>query len=408
VTLSATIADAALDDLPRGLLDAITGRPTPYYVFDLERVERRARAFRSGAETVFPSASFAYPYKVNPIGAIAQRAVDVYGGAEAATFEELSLATAAGADARRCLFGGIAKRTSSLCAAAQAGVTIKIDSAAELQRLRGAWSELDHLDELQLLLRIALPEGDGWSRFGLLQSEACDAIAAAEPWTRRLRGLHFHAGTSLPDPALHEAAVAHCVPVLDALAVAGVARPFLDIGGGYPNCPDADVRDTAAVFVGAVAARLEQSGRLTDDVQLVCEPGRITVERAGYLVASVLESSVRAASDAVVIDAGSTLAGGSWAPVRSARSIVFAGHDLDIGAATCHVFGNLCHEGDLVASDAVVVRDGSLDDVAVIGDVGGYRLSAAAAWMQQLPPVYELRDGTLVQLRRELPLRDFS
>ena len=408
MTLSATAADALLDDLPRGLLEAIRGRPTPSYVFDLDRVERRARAFRSGAETVFPDTQFAYPYKVNPITAIAQRAVAVYGAAEAATYEELSLSIAAGADAHRCLFGGIAKSTSSLVAAARAGVTIKVDSAAELQRLRGAWSELDELEDWQLLLRVALPDGDGWSRFGLLPSEACDAIAVAEPWTRRLRGLHFHAGTSLPDPALHEAAVAHCVPVLDALAAAGVARPVLDIGGGYPNCPDADVEATAARFVGAVAVRLEQSGRSIDDVQLVCEPGRITVERAGYLVASVLEPSPRAASDAVVIDAGSTLAGGSWAPVRSARSIVFAGHDLDIGAATCHVFGNLCHEGDLVASDAIVVHDGPLHDLAVIGDVGGYRLSAAAAWMQQLPPVYELGDGTLVQLRRELPLRDFS
>ena len=51
-----------------------------------------------------------------------------------------------------------------------------------------------------------------------------------------------------------------------------------------------------------------------------------------------------------------------------------------------------------------VVCDEQHGAIAVIGDVGGYRLATAAPWMQRLPAVYELRSGTLVTLRRELPL----
>ena len=187
----------------------------------------------------------------------------------------------------------------------------------------------------------------------------------------------------------------------------GVGRPLLDVGGGYPNVPDGDVEGAGGAVLGCGRGGVGRSRLEPDAVEVVCEPGRITVERAGLLVASVVERAPRSAGCAVVVDAGSTLAGGSWAPVRAGRAVVFGDEPVS-PATTCDVYGNLCHEGDLVAEAAIVARSGGPIGTALIGDVGTYRLSAAAPWMQQLPVVYEVRDGALAVLRPALPLEHFT
>jgi diaminopimelate decarboxylase len=356
-------------DVSPSLRDAIAERATPFYVLDIAQVERRARSFVAGATRASAGVTCAYPFKANPLTAVTRAAMGVYGQAEVATIEELELAAAGTEPMSHILVGGIAKSTDTLLRAAALGATIKIYSEGELARLRTVWPRLEQHDTWSLLLRIALPENEGWSRFGMLRDDACRAVASREPWTRRLRGVHFHAGTNLIDPASFADATRWCAPVLQAVSeLDHVERPCLDIGGGYPNVPDGDVEATAATFVGAVTGVLCDAGVGTDAVDVVCEPGRITVERAGVLVASVVERA-RSTTVAVVVDVGSTLAGGSWAPVRAGRSIVFW-NDADAAATSCDVYGNLCHEGDVVAEAAMIVRDSSARATAIMGDVG--------------------------------------
>ena len=215
------------------------------------------------------------------MAAVTARAVGVYGRAEVATVEELQLATSS-PTASAVFVGGIAKTTDTLVRAAAVGATIKIDSEAELERLRRVWSRIDFDGDWSVLLRIALPEGDGWSGSDCCPTTPSASATSGEPWTRRLRGVHFHAGTALPDPGPFVDATRRCAPVLHAIGgLEGVGRPRLDIGGGYPNVPDGDVEGTAARYVGAVAEALAGAGWEPEAVEVVCEPGRITVERAG-------------------------------------------------------------------------------------------------------------------------------
>ena len=67
-------AEEFVADLPDGLLATLDRAPTPYYVFDLGRVERRARAVRVGVDRIRPDATLAYPFKVSPLAAVATRA----------------------------------------------------------------------------------------------------------------------------------------------------------------------------------------------------------------------------------------------------------------------------------------------------------------------------------------------
>jgi len=378
-------------------------------VFDLDRIGRRATAFVAGARDVFPGATFAYPFKANPMAAVAGRALAVYGHAEVATAEELALAEAYGCGPVDCLLGGVAKSAAQLASALARGSTVKLDSLTEVARLREIWPAVAVHEDARVLLRIAVPEPDRMSRFGLPVDDACAVVASGEPWTQALAGVHFHAGTSLQDPEPYAAATTWCAPALAAVARRmGDRRPVLDVGGGYPNRPDGDVAAVASRYAGAVADTLAGHGWAPDAVDLVFEPGRVTVERAGYLVAGVVDPSDRSGRPAVLVDAGSTLAGGSWAPVRRGRAAVLVGADLAHLPDSCEVYGNLCHEDDVVAEAAVVVHDGRARPIVIAGDVGAYRLSAAAAWMQQLPVVYALGEDGLTVLRHAVPLADLS
>jgi diaminopimelate decarboxylase len=396
-------------DLPHQLLDAIRDIPTPFYVVDLARVRRRAEGVRAAVECTFPRSTVAYPYKVNPLAAVAGPAVAVYGAAEVATAEELDLAVEHGASITRCLVGGAGKPGALLARAMREGATLKIDSIAELRRLEEVWPCTRVHPQFEMLLRAALPVDAGWSRFGLTPEEIGEVTAHAHAWDPHLRGVSFHVGTNIQDPGPYLDATRQVLPIVEGLAarVSNGARPVLDVGGGFPSCPDEDVTATVERYLSAIAELLDEHGLSVDDFDIVCEPGRITADRAGYLVATLVETHTRNGVGAVLVDAGNTLAGGSWSPVGPGRSVVFVADGASL-PQTCDVYGNLCYENDVVASAAAVVEHDHLDQVAIIGDVGGYRLAAAAPWMQQIPAVHALVDGQLELVREPLRLRTLT
>ena len=283
------------------------------------------------------------------MAAVARRAVGVYGRAEVATVEELELATTGPVTAPAVFIGGIAKSSATLRRAAAVGATIKIDSEAELERLRRV--ALLHDGDWSVLLRIALPRPTAGHGSG-----CCPTTRSGSP-PRGSRGRDASAAcTSMRAPA------------------SPIRRPSSTPRSGAHRCSrrshdsttSSERASTSAAAIRvcptttsnrrpraiSVQSPMRWPSRCDpDSVEFVCEPGRITVERAGVLVATVVERAPRATRCAVVIDAGSTLAGGSWAPVRSGRAVVHC--EASAGQATiCDVYGNLCHEGDLVAEGA--------------------------------------------------------
>jgi diaminopimelate decarboxylase len=219
----------------------------------------------------------------------------------------------------------------------------------------------------------------------------------------------YHVGTNVAEPGPYVRATRQALPIVARLATRHPdgARPVLDIGGGFPSCGDDDVVATVEPYLEEIAAVLEEHGSSRDAFDIVCEPGRITADRTGYLVATLVEAHARNGACAVIVDAGNTLAGGSWSPVRPARSMVVVADATSL-PPTCDVYGNLCYENDVVAHAAFVVEHDELDQLAIVGDVGGYRLAAAAPWMQELPAVYALVDRRLELVRSALPLRALS
>jgi diaminopimelate decarboxylase len=289
---SARIDGAALSlgGVPAEQLAADHG--TPLVVYCEETIRAQARAYvdaAPGAQVVYGTKAFA---NVALLQVLAEEGV----GADVSTLGELAFATAAGLAGDRLLFHGNNKSDEELRAAADADATVVLDAPDEPERAEAAGVR-------RVLIRLtpgvdavtheAVRTAHESSKFGMTAETAVSVVADALARGLDVTGVHFHVGSQL-------ARVDESLLAVDRLAafcertrsVLDWSPRILDIGGGlgirYTH--DEDVPDVGE-FVGPLVARLRE--RWPHEVQIVLEPGRSLVGRAGvtlYRVGVVKES----------------------------------------------------------------------------------------------------------------------
>lgn len=390
-------------ELPRRMLDEAMSLPTPFYVFDLRKLQRRATAVVDVVKAWSTTAKVAYPYKANPLPHVTKTLVPIIDLAEVATHHEYMAALDDWETPRRIVVGGAGKPRSLLNQASRGGVTIKVDSIHEVRRLATCIEHGDVHPALEVIIRVALPQADTWSRFGLLPEELQHEELWRSPIADYITGIHFHIGTNVGDPARYRTAAKFSGELIGTLPQGGSVADHvtLNIGGGFPAWPYLSLQKSLERYLAAVSLGLEEANVDPGSVRLVVEPGRLIVEPTGYLIATVVEFQRRAGDLRAVTDAASTLTGGSRSSVGIGRSIVMgpavAGHE----ETHCDVFGNLCHEDDRLAWGALLKKGECERDIAIVGDVGAYRFAASASWMQPLPAVYVFDGSEIAQVRGE-------
>src|SRR5262249_43836051 len=115
-------------------LAAMAGRfGTPFYLYDLDLVERRARRLRDALPTRF---EICYAVKATPALAVAATLGACGFGADVASRGELLLARDAGVPAERIVCSGPAKSEADLRSAIEQGVLgVNVEGPHELDRL---------------------------------------------------------------------------------------------------------------------------------------------------------------------------------------------------------------------------------------------------------------------------------
>lgn len=302
--------------------------------------------------------------KANPIVAILEAVVALGHGLEAASFEELALARAAGCPPERIVYDSPARTRDELAAALDLGVVINVDSIGELTRI----------EELGPRGRIGLrvnPEVDGGtiaatstaargSRFGVPFADAAEAFER-HPW---LSGLHVHVGSQ--GIALEQFLEAG--ERVDALRQR-VGAEWVDIGGGLPVAyRDADTPPSVADWAGGLRAR---TGLF--EVPLITELGRWVQCGCGFALTRVEHVKDHLA---VVHLGADLLLRRAYRPGDWWHELIVldaAGHPKHGKPEPWTVVGPLCFSGD------VLVRDHPLPpiepgDLIVIRDTGAYTL----------------------------------
>ncbi|MFN8484941.1 MAG: diaminopimelate decarboxylase [Anaerolineae bacterium] len=374
------------------LADVAAALGTPVYVYSLDEVARRYRAYASA----FPDALVCYAYKANANLALCAWLHRLGAGADVVSGGELRVAQAAGTPGRMTIFNGNGKSDREIAAALEAEVlTINVDAVEELERIAAVAARLGRRAPITLRINPAvdphthrhISTGVASSQFGipLADAEAAYDHVAATPWLDAV-GLHSHIGSQITRLEPFREAAGRVVGLARRLLARGVALRYLNLGGGLgvdywrSDADDANGGETRLTPTDLAAVLYPQLAGL--DLKLLLEPGRSIVAPAGALLSEVLHIKHSADVARVILDTGMN------ALLRPA--LYEAHHEIwpvraGVAEITADVVGPNCETSDVVGRDRRLPNLASGDLVAIL-DSGAYGYAQASNYNSRPRP----------------------
>jgi diaminopimelate decarboxylase len=378
---------------------------TPVVVYDEATLRANAHAYREAA----PGALVVYGTKAFPSIAVLQVLAEEGLGADVSTIGELEFALRAGLGGERLVIHGNNKEDELLRRSAEAGALIVLDSLEELERARaiGATRALIRVTPgIEAETHEGIMTGHLGSKFGLPPDDAVEAIRR---WPE-CEGLHVHVGSQL----LHFGASLMTVTWIADFAARvheelEWAPRIVDLGGGLGVRHVAeDPHFTIGEFVGGLLAEHERSWQLhgLPRVELVLEPGRSIVSRAGVTLYSV--GGVKHASSAtsfVTVDGG--MSDNPRPAMYGARYSALLANRMDEETAGAYaVAGKHCESSDVLI-ERVELPEPRRGDLLAIPVTGAYTLSMSSNYNAVMrPPAVLVADGHARLIRRRETIDD--
>ena len=378
---------------------------TPVVVYDEATLRAQARAYREAA----PGALIAYGTKAFPSVAVLQLLAEEGLGADVSTVGELEFALRAGISGERLVIHGNNKEDELLQRSSEVGALIVLDSLDELERARTIGAK-------RCLIRVTpgieadthegIMTGHLGSKFGLPPDDAVEAI-------RRLpecAGLHVHVGSQL----LYFGASLMTVTWIADFAARlrnelDWTPRIVDLGGGLGARHVLEEPSfTIGEFVGGLLAEHTRSWELhgLPAAELVLEPGRSIVSRAGvtlYSVGGVKQTS--AATTFVTIDGG--MSDNPRPAMYNARYTALLANRADEAPTEAYaVAGKHCESSDVLI-ERVELPEPRRGDLLAVPVTGAYTLSMSSNYNAVLrPPAVLVANGKARVIRRRETLED--
>lgn len=358
---------------------------------DLARMRRHVQSLHQA----FPAGALhAIAIKANPLVSVLRGVVDAGAGLEAASWEEVRLAVAAGCPPERIVFDGPAKTDPELRDAIALGCWINADHTEELDRIAALGPPPGGVG-----LRVNPEVGAGriaatstavrGSRFGVPLSQVGDLLGRY-PF---VRGLHCHTGSQGVGLQLLVAAARATAEAVEALDL-----DVLDVGGGLP------VRYTEAdPEPPTVAAWAEGLADLPswDRRRWITECGRSVQAGCGVALTRIEATKPVDGVPMLVVHLGADFAlRRVYRPDQWNHELVVldpSGTPREGPLQPTTVGGPLCFAGDLW-DRARPLPEAQVGDWLLIRDVGAYTLSMWSRHCSRaLPPTWGV-DGASLQL----------
>ena len=335
---------------------------TPLVVYCEETVRASARSWRRGA----PDATVVYGTKAFPNVALMRILAEEGIGADVSTLGELRFAQAAGISPSLLVVHGNNKSDEELAAAAAADAWLVVmDEPGEVERCAAAGVK-------RVLLRITpgvdadthekIRTGHVGSKFGVPPEDALEVLERAREAGLEMLGLHMHLGSQVADATAATAAI----ELLARLCVK--ARGELDwtpaivnVGGGLGirYVMDEPALPTPEEYARTVSERLYEVWAAAElpKPQLVFEPGRSLVGRAGFTLYRVGVVKRSGGTTWVAVDGG--MSDNPRPALYGARySALLANRADEPPAGTYAVCGKHCESGDVLIEQAALPEPG--------------------------------------------------
>ena len=278
-----------VEDLPVKQLAEEFG--TPLYIYSRATLERHWHAFDS-ALGEHPHL-ICYAVKANSNIGILNIMAKLGSGFDIVSQGELERVLAAGGEASKVVFSGVAKSRAEIMRALEVGIRcFNVESIAELYRINQIAGEMGKVAPISLRVN---PDVDAHThpyistglkenKFGVSVDEAREVykLAATLPHVK-ITGMDCHIGSQLTELQPFLDATDRLIRLMEQLKEDGIKLKHLDLGGGLGVTYTNETPPHPSDYATALLNKLKNY----EDLEIILEPGRAIAANAGILVAKV-------------------------------------------------------------------------------------------------------------------------
>ena len=264
---------------------------TPLYIYSRATLERHWHAFDKAFGEHPHLICFAV--KSNPNIAILQVMTQLGSGFDIVSQGELERVLAAGGDAAKIVFSGVAKSETEIARALEVGIRcFNVESIAELERINLVAGKLGKIAPISLRVN---PDVDAHThpyistglkenKFGISVDQAREVYRQASTLAHiKVTGMDCHIGSQLTELQPFLDATDRLIVLMEQLKQDGIEIKHLDLGGGLGVPYTNEAPPHPADYAKALLDKLKQYG----DLEIILEPGRAITANAGILVTKV-------------------------------------------------------------------------------------------------------------------------
>ena len=278
-----------VEDLPVKQLAEEFG--TPLYIYSRATLERHWHAFDSALGD-HPHL-ICYAVKANSNIGILNVMAKLGSGFDIVSQGELERVLAAGGEASKVVFSGVAKSRAEIMRALEVGIRcFNVESIAELHHINQIAGEMGKIAPISLRVN---PDVDAHThpyistglkenKFGVSVDEAREVykLAATLPHVK-ITGMDCHIGSQLTELHPFLDATDRLIRLIEQLKEDGITLKHLDLGGGLGVTYSDETPPHPSDYAAALLNKLKGY----ENLEIILEPGRAIAANAGILVAKV-------------------------------------------------------------------------------------------------------------------------
>ena len=281
---------------------------TPLYVYSRATLERHWHAFNNAFDEHPHLVCFAV--KSNPNIAILNVMAKLGSGFDIVSQGELERVLAAGGDAAKVVFSGVAKSRQEIARALEVNIRcFNVESEAELLRINQVAGEMGKIAPISLRVN---PDVDAHThpyistglkenKFGVSVEQAREVYKVAATLSNiEIVGMDCHIGSQLTELQPFLDAVDRLIVLMEQLKQDGIHLKHLDLGGGL----GVTYTDEAPPHPTEYAKALWEKLSAFSELEIIVEPGRAITANAGILVTKVEYLKSNESRNFAIVDAG--------------------------------------------------------------------------------------------------------
>ncbi|WP_281772394.1 diaminopimelate decarboxylase [Haemophilus parahaemolyticus] len=381
------------------IADIISEHGTPAYIYSRATLERHWYAF----DNAFGSHPhlICFAVKSNSNIALLNVMAKLGSGFDIVSQGELERVLAAGGEASKVVFSGVAKSHSEIERALDVGIRcFNVESIPELHRINEVAGKMGKIAPISLRVN---PDVDAKThpyistglkenKFGVSVQQAREVYRLAKTLPNvKITGMDCHIGSQLTELQPFLDATDRLIVLMEQLKEDGIELHHLDLGGGLGVPYNGEEPPHPTEYTEALLAKLENYPNL----EIILEPGRAISANAGILVTKVEYLKSNEDRNFAIVDTGMN------DMIRPAlyeayMQIIEVNQSLDREKAVYDVVGPICETSDFLGKGReLAIAEG---DLIAMRSAGAYGATMSSTYNSRLQAVEILVDGAKAHL----------